>query len=221
MLKFTIASLNDVPAPLREHYTAKEGGGFALALDGHPDSERLPEFRDRNTQLLKQLAQFEGLDATAARAALAKAKDTDPKVAELEAALAAERAARTAAEATAGASVLKAAVTAAFTKAGGRPKAAEFITSKAAEVFNVVNGNVTTTTYSSARPGELLNLDEWIVLQAAEHDFAFAPSSGGGARPSGGGHGPTDQSVLVNPSPADLGRFAADIAAGRKRIQTT
>jgi len=55
-MKCLIDNLNDVPAPLQEHYKQTTDGKFALVLDGDPPpgfvkAEKLAEFRANNRKL--------------------------------------------------------------------------------------------------------------------------------------------------------------------------
>src|SRR5262249_10032479 len=111
---------------------------------------------------------------------------------------------------------LRTAVGEAFARMGGKPKALDFIVSKAEGTFEVVDGNVVGRKFGPI-PGEKLTVDEIIAAQTKEYDFAFAPSSGGGASPKSGGGAPA-ANELRNPTPHELGRHADDIAAGRIRL---
>lgn len=53
-LKPVLDSLEGVPDVLHEHYAKQEDGKFRLAVTGLVPKERLDEFRDNNTTLLKQ-----------------------------------------------------------------------------------------------------------------------------------------------------------------------
>jgi hypothetical protein len=110
----------------------------------------------------------------------------------------------------------------AFAKAGGRTDAKDYITGKAASVFKVVDGKIGTDAFSADKPGEPLSIAEWITKMTKESAFAFQPSSGSGAAPSGGGGGrtyPAGTVVLRDPSPQDLGKHAKDIRDGKVKLE--
>src|SRR5262245_43668940 len=78
-LKHTIDALVEVPGHFRDEYAKGDDGKFHLQIEGHPDATKVKEFRDRNISITKQLteattklAAFDGIDAAAAKAALAK-----------------------------------------------------------------------------------------------------------------------------------------------------
>jgi hypothetical protein len=218
-LKCVVDDPADVPAPLRQHYTTTADGKCVLALDGDPPgyakSAKVNEFRDNNVALNKenaslkaQLAAFDGIDPAEYQAL--KAQPT--RTAELEAQLAAERAAN-------GAAQLKNTVTYEFLKHGGRPDAVEFMVGNAAKVFTMENGAVTTKEFSIVKPGDPLTVTEWVQQQASHAAFAFLPSRGGGAPPSRPILGATPKAKeLRNPTPQELGANATAIARGDIKI---
>jgi len=115
--------------------------------------------------------------------------------------------------------ILRQAVAEKFLRAGGKPKALDFVVGKAAEAFQVQDGAVRAlpTKFSADKPGEALGIEEWLAGQAKEADFAFEPSRGAAASGSNGTSGsPARPGVrqLVNPSAQDLGKYAREIAKG-------
>jgi hypothetical protein len=213
-LKFVIDALDGVPAPLREHYTAKDGK-FTLSLEGeHPDTTKVAEFRSSNIQLMK--------DKDALRAALEQRHpDETQRLSELEAALAAEKTARADAQAKADRGLLRDTLRSKALAAGVLPAALDMFLDKAEPVFTVVNDAVQArpNTFSKSRPGELLSPDEWIVDATKEFPFLFGRSSGGGADPKpglfGGG---SNVKELRDPTPQQLGEHAAAISRGELKV---
>jgi hypothetical protein len=192
---------------------------------------------DELRPLKANAAQYEGLDPDAARAALANAADMAAKLArfegvdpeeyrtlkarpdstklaqELEANLAAEKAAHAATQ-------MKHIVTAEFLRVGGRTSAIDFMTTEAAKVFAMDGGKLTTKEFSASNPSEPISLAEWMSKQINVADFAFQPSRGGGATPSTTKFGARpNQKILNNPTPQQLGENARDIAAGRLKVE--
>jgi hypothetical protein len=86
----------------------------------------------------------------------------------------------------------------------------------------VENGELKTTQFSPSRPGQSLTLDEFLLGQMKESDFAFEPSRGGGAGPlSSGGGTVSNIPELRDPTPEQLGRHADEIMAGKLRVVHT
>lgn len=116
---------------------------------------------------------------------------------------------------------LKEVVGAAITNAGAKsPAAVEFLLSKAASLFHVVDGDVRAQDgkFSYNDPTQPLKVDEWVTRAAKEYDFAFEKSSGGGAEGStqfGGVQLKPGQKPLLDPTPRQLGEFASEIASGK------
>lgn len=227
-----------------------DGAGYVSVTDLTTANTKLAEFRDKNITLLKQVAELEplktkyaDLDVDAARAALKKVADLDKKGIKdvddidvklktmLEAALKplkdelqTERQGRIAEGKRADASVLKQTITDSFTKAGGRAKAADYITKTAEDIFEVKDGKVVAKTgvFSKTKVTEPLSVDEWLGQMTKEHDFAFESSSGGGSEGKKGGSSTTDgRKVITDPTPQQLGELGKDIAAGKVRIEHT
>lgn len=245
ILKYVIDELVQVPGPLREYY-AKSGvtGKFTLTADGHPDTAKLSEFRNKNIELLKELdelrplkAKYEGIDSDAAKAALANAADLTAKLAAFEGVDTAEyhllkarpdvmaRVAELETELTTekaahSATQFKNTITTEFLRVGGRESAVDFMVTEAAKVF-AADG--TTKEFSTANPGVPLTVGEWIQQRLAVADFAFKPSKGGGAGPTqhGANHSlgtHLRQNELRDPTPQQLGTHASDIAKGKLKV---
>lgn len=215
-IKLVIDNLVEVPGTLRDEYKQGSDGKFHLTLDGEPP--KLSEFRDRNIDLMKErdvLKAQTDADKTKLAELLAK-PDATKQAADLEAQLAAERAAHAATQ-------LKHIVSSEFLYAGGRASAIDFIAAAAGKVFAMEDGAVVTKEFSAANPSESLSVKEWINKQIQVADFAFQPSSGGGARsstmPATAFGARSSQKVLKNPSPQDLGANASAIAKGAIKVE--
>ena len=96
-VKYVIDRLEEVSAPLREHYVKGEGDKFYLATQG--DHPKVAEFREKNVALMKK---FEGIDpeiVAADRVKLAELEKAKPneRIAALEAELTTEKGIRAAA----------------------------------------------------------------------------------------------------------------------------
>jgi hypothetical protein len=193
-----------------------------------PEDPKLAEFREKNIALLKELddlkTKYDGIHPETVKADRAKLaafeqQKPDERIADLEARLASSEASRLEAQKQTDVHILESKIADAFLKAGAEPKARAFLISQAAGMFTLENGVLKGTKFSPSRPGEPMNIDEFILLQTRENSFAFKPSGGGGA-PSGhgGGGGTSNLRELRDPSPQDLGRYASDIAAGRVRV---
>lgn len=240
-----VESLDKVPEAARPYYEQKDGkyhvildaapAGFVPATDLATANGKVVEFRDKNITLLQEVetlrplkTQFEGIDPTKAKDALArvdalekkgvtKADDVATLVNTAVAAalkpvtdqLAASQAATEAATKRAADQTLRASVQEKFLKAGGKPGAVDFILGKAKEVFTVDGDQVKAQAnkFSTARPGEPIGLEEWLVSAAKDNDFAFEPSAGAGASPKPGSPGAArpGQTVLKDPTPEQLG----------------
>jgi hypothetical protein len=134
-------------------------------------------------------------------------------IAPLKADLAKSESARNEAQGRADDATLRQSIGEKFIKAGGKPAALDFIVTQARGSFRVVNGEVRAQDgkYSATNPGNTLGVDEWLAGMVKTHDYAFAPSNGGGAA---GGSG-TSTSVaprpgvrqITNPTPQELGRM--------------
>lgn len=187
--------------------------------------------------------QFEGIDPVAAKDALAKVaalgkkgvKDVDDittlvqsalsaALAPLQKELADGKVATAAERARADKSVLRSSIGEEFVKAGGKAKAMDYIVEKAAAAFEVVDGIVKAQAnkFSAEKPGEALSITEWLASAAKDHDFAFEPSGGGGANPKPGSGNvglKAGQTILLDPTPRQLGENSKDIALGKVKVQ--
>jgi hypothetical protein len=63
-----------------------------------------------------------------------------------------------------------------------------------------------------------MTVDGFIAMQIRQSDFAFHPSSGGGANPQPGGS-PSRANELVDPTDQQLGQYAYDIKAGKLKVR--
>lgn len=228
-LKFELETLDGLPAPLREHYTKTEGGKYHLTVQG--DHPKVAEFRENNITLQKTVdaltKKFEGIDPDAVRTdrerlqAFENEKGTPGRVAELEDALAAERAARQTIEQQAAKARVRDYLRPKALASGALPNAVEMLVDKGEAHFHVSGDAVVAkpNTFSPTRPGEPMTAEDWLATAIHEFPFLFKPSSGGNASPSKG-HGATASGAreLRDPTPTDLGRHAADIKAGRVRV---
>ena len=224
-VKCVIDKLEDVAAPLREHYV-KDGDRFFLTTQGeHP---KVAEFRSSNIELLKERdalkTRYADIDPDAVKAdrlKLSALENAGGRVAALEAELATEKTARTQAEQKADKSRVRDVLRVKATAAGVLPAAVDILLDKADPVFTM-DGDVVKAkagVFSPTRPGEALTADEWMVNATKDFAFLFGRSSGGGAPPAGsGGGGSASGRELLNPTPQQLGEFAADIAAGKMRV---
>jgi len=190
---------------------------------------------------LKGIAEkFKDIDPDAARVALEKVKalgkkgvdsadDVDNKLKQmLEEAMKPVKEALTAAEAKERAAEARANELTFTTTIGQKAKAAgaqdsavEYLASLAKDDFEIKDGKVLPKTgkFSKEKPGDPLSVDEWLKDVAVERPFAFAPSTGGGAKPAPATTGgaptlKTGQTLLKNPTPQQLGENAKAIKAG-------
>lgn len=120
-----------------------------------------------------------------------------------------EQKARQAAQAAADEGALRTSVATAFTKAGGRADALDFVAGAAKGAFRVVDGKVVAAEgkFSTAKPGEPLTLAEWMDETAKQYAFAFEPSKGGGAP---GGNAPQARAgvrQVHQEGPVDMSRY--------------
>lgn len=190
-------------------------------------------------------AKFDGIDPEAAKAAIAKVgtlsaagvQKPDDIATMIKAAvdaankpiadaLAAANQATMAAQKRADDATMRETVIAHFVKAGGKAKASDFTIGKAMDVFEVKDGKVVAKAnqFSAEKPGNPLDVSEWITQHAREYDFVFEPSRGGGATPAPGTSSGTTglkpgQTVLKDPTPQQLGENAAAISKGTVRVE--
>jgi hypothetical protein len=212
-LKFVIDRLEDVDEGLRPHYV-QDNGKFRLDAQ----DPRVPEFRDNNIAKNKELealrAKYEGVDPDAAKAdrlKLAELEKAAPRVAELEAQLAAEKSRSADAR-------VRDAFRVKVTAVGAEPKGVDMLANMAAPLFTIEGDllKARPDTFSPTRPGEPLTANEWVANAVAEYPFLFAASTGGGAAPSK--YVASRGNELRDPTPQQLGQHAGDIAAGRMRV---
>lgn len=265
-MKSVINSLEDVVEVFRSEYEPHDGK-FRLKLDGQPSgyvkaedllasNNKVVEFRDRNISLLKEVdelrplkVQFEGIDAVAAKDAIAKVKALGKKgvadVDELDARLKAmlddamrpvkEQLSQAAAETQAERKradefLLHSKVGDVFTKIGGKPNATDFVVGLAKDLFEVKDRAVVAKTgkFSTEKPGESLTIEEWLASSVQkEHDYVFNPSNGGGAPIVKGASGTPKsaakpgQTVLKDPTPQQLGEYSSKILSGEVKVEYT
>lgn len=225
--------------------------GFVPAAELATANGKVVEFRDNNVKLLQEIEPLRvlkttvgDLDLTVAKTAVTELKTLKEKgvskpddiatlvstavqaaVKPLQEEIATTRTAAQKDRERADEATFRTTVGEKFTKAGGQPKALDYIINEAKSVFKVDNGAVAAlpNKFSTTNPGNPLGLDEWITGAAKDHDFAFKPSTGGGAPPPGGGGGGgphrAGQIVIRNPTPQQLGEYAADVSKGKVRFE--
>lgn len=229
-------SLNGAPA------------GFVPAAQLTEANGKLVTFRDNNVALLKEVeplrtlkTQFEGIDPAVAKDAISKVTELGKKGVTgeadlktlIDAAMAPLKtqldlaAAQTATERKrADDAALRSSIGEKFLKAGGKPKALDYVIGEAQSVFTVEQGIVKAQAnrFSTERPSDPLGIDEWLTGLAKEHDFAFEVSAGsgaGGGPRQGAGNGvilKAGQTALTDPTPAQLGEFSKEILAGKVKV---
>jgi hypothetical protein len=178
-IPYSVATLDSVPQPLRLFFTERDGA-FQLNLDGdHPDTARLSEFRQSNRSLNSAKIELEAKLATmtaeleAIRGKVANGDEASAKLAELTQQIAAkDQALRD--------TKLQATVASTFLALGGEARAAEYITSKAAQMF-AIGDDGQLTAKGLAPDGTPLTVERW--LQSPDLSWTFKPSRGGGAAP--------------------------------------
>jgi hypothetical protein len=227
--------------------------GYIAAADHNAVVAKVAEFRDKNIALLQEVEPLRAIKTELGDITPKAAKDAVAKVTELAArgvSAAGDVAAQISAAVKAAVEPLRSEVetfrTSAqnekkradeqtlhniindrFVKAGGNPKAIDFVIERAKSVFQVEDGAVKAqpNKFSSQKPGELLSVDEWLTSLTKDADFAFKPSAGSGAPPANGsGARPgakPGQTILKDPTPQQLGEYASDIKAGKVRIEYT
>jgi|GEM_PF-5759838 len=116
-----------------------------------------------------------------------------------------------------------------FVKSGGKPNAVDFVVGLAKENFEVKESKVTTKSgkFSTEKPGNPLTITEWLTSEVKKsHDYLYETSKGGGADPVKSGTvaragAKAGQTILMNPSPQELGAASSDIVAGKVRVEYT
>jgi len=201
--------------------SSPEDGLKRAALFAGIDSEKLEKLKaidpDEFDKLKQKAAKLKDKGVSDADDLEGKFKAMlDAALAPYKTQLETEKNARIAAQEKADKALLRQVVGDKLVKAGGRPDAIDFLMEKAP--FRVDGDKVTAkeNQYSSANPGKLIEVDEWLTIAAKEFPFAFEKSQGGGAGPSSGPGSNLRPGVqrLVNPTPQELGRNAAAIAKG-------
>jgi hypothetical protein len=224
--------------------------GFVSAADHAVQLGKVVEFRDNNVKLLQEIEPLRklktdvgDLDLTIAKTAVTELKTLKEKgvakpddiTAMVTAAVTAavtplrtqiEESSRTLAteRKRADDQTLRSTVGEKFNKVGGIASALDFIVGKATDAFEVRDGRVVAKSnkFSSVKPGDPLDVEEWLGVQMKESDFAFKPSAGGGAAPAGGGRGndglKPGQTLLRDPTPAQLGEHSAAILKGTVKV---
>lgn len=255
-MKAIISSLEEVPENLRGEYEPKNGK-FQLKVEGdYPPlveaTTKVNEFRTTNVNLLREIEplrvmklEFDGIDAKAAKDAIAKVKTLGDKgitspddfearvrtVAEdlvkpLREQLATSTAETVAERSRANDFLIQTTISDAFIKAGGKAKATDFVVGLGKGVFEVKDGKVVAKPgkFSTDKPGEVLGMTEWLGQVAKDHDYVLEPSKGGGAtNQNNPGQTTTPvlkegQRLLKNPTPQELGAASADIVAGKVKV---
>lgn len=213
-LKFQIDRLEDVAAPLREHYAKGEDGKFYLSTSGeHP---KISEMRNSNIETLKER------DALKTKLTALEAMKPEERITALETALAAEKTIRVDAQQKADRSRVRDVLRVKAVAAGVLPAALDIFLDKAEPVFTMNGDQVQARpdTFSPTKPGELLTVDEWIASSTKDLAFLFGRSNGGGALPStGAGFSDGNVVVLRDPTPQQLGEHAAAITKGKVRVE--
>lgn len=139
-----------------------------------------------------------------------------------ESTLATEKAARADAQKRADSALLRERIGSKATKIGAKANALGFLITQAEETFVIKDEKVVArdTKFSSKKPGEPLEIDEWLEQATKDYDFAFAPSQGGDPPPTGDRLGTPRPGVkqLLNPTPQELGQFAKQIRKGEMQV---
>jgi hypothetical protein len=193
------------------------------------DDEKLKEFRETNIRLTKERD-----DLTKERDALKTEVDglkgrlgevdtLKGQLAARDAELATERAAKVEAQQKADRGRLRDTLRNKVAALGALPAAVDILVDKA-EPFFQMDGDVVkakANIFSPTQPGVPLTTEEWLTNAVKELSFLFAPSVGGGApsRTSAGGGTGSGVPVLKDPTPQQLGERAADIKAGKLRVE--
>ncbi len=229
-LKFVLDTLDGVPSADAKHYAKGEDGKYRLAVDGHPDTAKVSEFRSSNVELLKERdalkTRYADIDPDAVKAdrlKLSELANAGGRVAQLEGELTRERAARTNAEQQADRSRVRDVLRVKATAAGVLPAAVDILLDKADPVFTM-DGDVVKAKpniFSPTRPGEPLTPDEWLTGATKQFSFLFGRSTGSGADPKPGGGSSDGRTVLRNPTPQQLGdpENSKLIAQGKIRVE--
>jgi hypothetical protein len=251
--KITAAEYAALSDDTKAHYGAPNGEGLhVLRLEGVDViglQAKVDEFRTTNTsvmrerdQLTERLKAYDGLDAAAARAALAEVDrlkagtgkpTTDDAVAEavrraVESAVAplnqavqnitAEKAK---AEQAANAARFQSAVDAAAIEVGVRRGSLKDVRNRATEAGFTLTDAGRVVQMRDGVPvyaeGAEVDLSRWLTSSLRrEADWMFEPNAGGSSTGSGPHAGATR--VIENPTAMDFGANAADIASGKVAV---
>lgn len=224
-MKFKYSTENDIPEALKAYFAKQQDGTFHLQCEGAVAADRLAEFRDNNTALIKQVAdlntKFKDIDPDEARALLAKSdeikaakvvksEDVDKLIAERVAAV--QKTAKTeldavTAKATAAATQLakltihgKALEIAAA--AGLRPSAQADLIARAERTWSLNDQGQPVATgpdgkaLYSPKDASPLGMAEWMESQLKDAPHLFESGKGSGSQGgAGGGSGGGNQSV--------------------------
>jgi hypothetical protein len=218
-LKLKYKTKDEVPAELQSIYVERDGE-FALDVDGVVDKAKHDEFRNANVALKKELEdqkkRFEGIDPDEVRKLADEKRQLEEsqqlKLGEVEKVLenrmknakaewdkqfAAVNAERDSLNGRLTAIQIDQGVTTVATKKGLRPTAIPDITSRARNVFRLVNGAPTAfeadgKTVRVGKDGMTpMTLEEWVDSQVSDAPHLFESNSGGGAAGDASGGGGT------------------------------
>ena len=206
-------------------------------------NKKVGEFRNNTlakdkalTDALAKLDLFKDISPENHAAALAKVTELEGKqkgmknqdelqalisaaVKPLSDALATERTARETAQKDANVQKTDGALTAAGLKAGVSEGAISDFLFRGRSAFALVDGRLQAQkdgqpVYSTKRPGEFLNVDEWASDLQAEAPHLYKPSEGGGA---GGGNAPGSNATPTIPR-SEMKHHLEDVASGKVKI---
>ena len=252
--KITAAEYAALSDEFKAHYGGVTGDGMhVLKVDGVDIAgmqARVDEFRTTNTtvmrerdQLTERLKAYEGLDAAAARAAIAEVErlkagtgkpTTEDAVAEavrraVESAVAPLKqsvetitAEKSRAEKEAADARFASAVESTALEVGVKRGALRDVRSRAAEAGFSMAADGRVVQMKAGVPvyveGTELDLSRWLTSTLRrDADWMFEPNGGGQA--SGSGPASTASKVLENPSAMEFGANAADIASGKTEVR--
>jgi hypothetical protein len=228
-LKFRFKSKDEIPVEQQALYVERDGE-WALDVEGVVDKAKHDEFRTANVELKKELEEqkrrFEGIDPDEVRKLAEeklKLEETQQlKLGEVEKVLenrmknakaewdkqfAAATAERDALNVRLTTIQIDQGVTAVATKKGLRPTAIPDITSRARNVWRLVNGVPAAfesdgKTVRFGKDGMTpMTLEEWVDVQVSEAPHLFEANAGGGAAgdASGGSAGARPNRSVKNP----------------------
>jgi len=241
-LKTVVDSLEAVPEALREHYT-EENGSFVLAHDGN---DRIKEFRDNNINLKQQteeletkLKGFEGIDpAKYQELAELERQKRDKELIEkgeidtllnerLESVKTTYQtqidAIKTELDTTRGelvATKVTDTLKTAAANAGVRPEAMSDVVALASSNWELREGTPTLVqdgevVLSKENVGEPMGMPEYFKSMLQDKPFYFQSSAGSG----GGSQTNARGARVISNDPAEIGRYAEEIAKGEVVIE--